>query len=214
MNSQTLGERQRKVRQQFSREEDQIISDLVSQSGACRWSRIAGQLPGRTPRQCRERWVNYLSPEVRRSPLSSEEEDLLRNKVAEHGQVWARIASFFEGRTDVWLKHQYLKLMRRDIKTTTRGLALRAPTPNSDPAPPDEESDLDGGAFWLNDEPGQHDWSLSRWDFQAFGFECQGWVNNQIQYSLFSWRSGSEGHSIFHNSTDPILGNMMAFDIK
>jgi hypothetical protein len=122
--------------------------------------------------------MNYLSPEVRRTPLSLEEAELLRRKVAEHGQVWSRIATFFEGRTDVWLKLQYLKLLRRDRKAATKGFAVSTPTPN--PALPDEESDLDGGAYFLEDDPAQNDWSLSRWDFQSFEFESQCWVNSHI----------------------------------
>ena len=43
--------------------------------GAKKWSQIAAQLPGRTGKQCRERWHNHLNPDINKSKKWTEEED-------------------------------------------------------------------------------------------------------------------------------------------
>jgi hypothetical protein len=97
-------------------EEDHLIVSRVQEHGAKLWRVIAAGLPGRTARQFRERWVNYLSPNVRDAEGTIDEENLLRAKVAEYGQLWSRLVRFFVGRTNVVLKNHYRKRMRRDHK--------------------------------------------------------------------------------------------------
>lgn len=102
------------ARLRFTHEEDLIIMKLVSKHGAREWKIFETYLPGRTGRQIRERYINYLSPDTKRSGWTDEEDDLLRKKVREHGRKWSTIATFFSGRTDVTLKNRWLKLQRRD----------------------------------------------------------------------------------------------------
>jgi hypothetical protein len=42
-------------------EEHRLLEQLVKQFGTDRkWSIIASKIPGRTGKQCRERWLNHL----------------------------------------------------------------------------------------------------------------------------------------------------------
>lgn len=107
---------QRKVKAKFTEEEDKKIMDIVREQGARAWRRIAEQIPGRTARQCRERWMNYLSPDVKHSPWTLQEDELIMQKVGEMGQLWSKIAKHFPGRTDVTIKNRYMKLMRHEKK--------------------------------------------------------------------------------------------------
>lgn len=102
-----------KSKQKFTPEEDQIIIEQVNKNGQKGWRHIAEHLPGRTARQCRERWVNYLSPNVSRDPWKKDEDDLIVKLVSEHGQQWSKISSFFPLRTDVMLKNRWSYLKRR-----------------------------------------------------------------------------------------------------
>jgi hypothetical protein len=52
------------ARHKFTPEEDKVLRNLVAQFGKSDWAAIAQRLENRTPRQCRERWKHYLSPEV------------------------------------------------------------------------------------------------------------------------------------------------------
>jgi hypothetical protein len=87
--------------------EDILLRKLVSEIGENNWARIAAEMRNRNPRQCRERWFNYLSPNIRNVPWTDVEDALLVNKVKEYGQSWHRIAQFFPMRTDINIKNRY-----------------------------------------------------------------------------------------------------------
>jgi hypothetical protein len=53
-------------RELFSQEEDEKLKELYTRFGK-NWSRIAVQMPGRTPRACRDRWQFYLGGSILRA---------------------------------------------------------------------------------------------------------------------------------------------------
>jgi hypothetical protein len=69
-------------RLQFTSAEDAALVDLVHEIGLSDWDKISARLPGRNPRQCRDRWFNYLSPDVQNRPWTAEEEQRLLKKRA------------------------------------------------------------------------------------------------------------------------------------
>jgi hypothetical protein len=79
--------------------EDQRLRALVEQYGAKNWQEIASRMPGRNARQCRERWRNYVNPELNPSPWTPQEDNLLLRKFSECGKSWYKIASFFQNRS-------------------------------------------------------------------------------------------------------------------
>ena len=94
-------------RQLFTPAEDMQLCSLVACLGARNWDEIAKQMPGRTGRQCRDRYKNYLSPEISTIGWTYEEERLLAEKYAEFGPKWSKIAEFFQGRTGTALKNRW-----------------------------------------------------------------------------------------------------------
>lgn len=94
--------------------EDRILSELVSVFGNKKvdWQAI-GRSMGRTPRQCRDRYKNYLSCELERRGWTREEDELLRERVGEMGCHWARMTDYFPGRSDVSLKNRWRLLSHR-----------------------------------------------------------------------------------------------------
>lgn len=68
----------------------------------------------RNPRQCKDRWTNYLDNRINKKDFTPEENHFLLVKVEELGKKWRKIASLMHNRTDVSLKSQYRKLMRRN----------------------------------------------------------------------------------------------------
>jgi hypothetical protein len=115
--SQIKQERKRKT--VFTKEEDQIILDFVDKFGSSRWERIENLISTRTSRQCRERWKNFLSPNIVHKEWTSDEDLLLENLVSQNGRKWSNFVQFFPGRTDVLIKNRYSMLMRH-IKTGKR----------------------------------------------------------------------------------------------
>jgi Myb-like DNA-binding domain len=94
-------------------EEDQMILKLRHHYGP-KWAQIATHLPGRQGKQCRERFVNHLDPEVRKGEWSHEEETLLISLHQQHGNKWATICKHLPGRSDNDTKnHWYSNIQRR-----------------------------------------------------------------------------------------------------
>ena len=107
------------VRSKFTKTEDKELTKLVSLYGTNDWHGIADNLPGRNARQCKDRWFNYLSPNVSNAPWSSHEDELLIEKQAEFGAKWRQIAACFPSRTDVSVKNRW-RLLQRAAKRETR----------------------------------------------------------------------------------------------
>ena len=102
-------------KQKFSPDEDQRLIQLVSTYKAD-WKTIANLLGNnRNARQCRDRYVHYLSPTVNRGPWTDEEDQLLMQKYAELGSKWGLMSQCFNNRTDVQLKNRFNLLNRRNI---------------------------------------------------------------------------------------------------
>ena len=69
--------KQMAVKGPWAKEEDDVVTSLVGQYGPRRWSLIASNLPGRTGKQCRERWHNQLDPSIKKEAWSEEEDQIL-----------------------------------------------------------------------------------------------------------------------------------------
>lgn len=91
----------------FSKEEDEMLKRIVLKFGPKNWRLIASLMPGRTKRQCRDRYVNYLSPGFIRTQWSKEEDDLLAEKFILYGPKWAIIRQFFPQRTSNDIKNRF-----------------------------------------------------------------------------------------------------------
>jgi hypothetical protein len=94
-------------RRAFSGEEDAKLIELASQSGFLGWHTVAILLPGRSPRQCRERWIEYLRPEITVGPWTDDEDRLLLVQIARHGHRWTHIAQLLRNRSANDVKNRW-----------------------------------------------------------------------------------------------------------
>lgn len=117
-------------RSKFTQDEDARLISLVEKHGASAWHAISEKMPGRNPRQCKERWFSYLCPGIRTDPFTPEEDLLILSKYKEIGPKWVRMTQFFSGRTDTNLKNRYILLQRR----IRRGIPLHDAQPQTPPA--------------------------------------------------------------------------------
>ena len=68
------------------------VRRLVHEHGTRAWTTVAQQLPGRTGKQCRERWHNHLDHDIRKDAWSVDEDRRLIELHVEFGNKWADIA--------------------------------------------------------------------------------------------------------------------------
>ena len=95
------------TRRKFTNEEDDLIRKLVAEHGEYCWHLVAMKIPGRTPRQCRERYNNNLKPDFITSEWTYEEDASLYMKYLEFGPQWTKISQFFQGRSPATIKNRW-----------------------------------------------------------------------------------------------------------
>ncbi|KAJ2847175.1 hypothetical protein GGI22_006052, partial [Coemansia erecta] len=80
------------------------------------WPRIAMLVPGRTNKSCRKRWFHSLDPSLHKGPWTQEEDDLLRERVAQYPSQWSRVAEGITGRTDDQCAKRWRESLDPDIE--------------------------------------------------------------------------------------------------
>ena len=105
-----------RIRRVFLKTEDELLKKLILSQTITNWNYISEFLPGRTARQCRERWKNYLSPTLNQKEWNKEEDDLLIDLIQQHGLKWSKIQTFFENRSYSNIKNRYYSNLKNKIK--------------------------------------------------------------------------------------------------
>ncbi|KAM3147151.1 hypothetical protein pb186bvf_000867 [Paramecium bursaria] len=130
----------RKMRQRIQRfnlnkfpwvkEEDEILFNIVRYSQTVdgqiksnkqiRWNNVSEELRLctksqhiRSPRQCRERWINNLNPKLNKMPWTQYELKILMEEVEQVGRQWALIAKKLN-RNEHMVKNKYNSIKRQE----------------------------------------------------------------------------------------------------
>lgn len=103
-------------RKLFTKKEDQLLTIAAIKYNQESWSKIAQSVPGKTPKQCRDRWVNYLQPPLNLGPWSDSEDKLLVSLVNKYGTHWTKMKTSFPSRSTNSIKNRWYWLYKNHIK--------------------------------------------------------------------------------------------------
>jgi hypothetical protein len=159
------------ARQKFIQREDDQLRELVAELGENNWADVAARLGTRSARQCRERYRNYLSPNLLNGQWTEAEDTLLIEKHSEFGAKWSTIVSFFPTRSEVNIKNRWTQLSSKsnrdhDLEQEKFQViknfetVITAPEPLATPKPKkDDGPDFDRmydmvGIDWVPGSPG------------------------------------------------------------
>ncbi|OHT16487.1 hypothetical protein TRFO_41821 [Tritrichomonas foetus] len=93
-------------------DEDNLLKMLVKKEGTNNWSLIAQSINGRTGKQCRERWLNQLRPELTKNNWTPQEDAILIHQQQIHGNMWTKIAQYLPGRSPNNVKNRWSWISR------------------------------------------------------------------------------------------------------
>jgi hypothetical protein len=114
-------------RRLFTSEEDALLCRLMFERHFSTWIEVAAYLPGRSARQCRDRWANYLCPYNKNAAWTEDEDALLVEKVKELGCRWTTIAKSFDGRSENNVKNRWYTHLKPKVEEGVHEQALIPP---------------------------------------------------------------------------------------
>lgn len=130
-----LYQKQKHTKAKFTREEDKKLTEICMNQKVKDWNLIAKFFFGRNARQVRERWENYLSPDVNNGPWSEEEDKILLQKYAEVGSKWSFISRYLPRRTNTSCKNRWIQIERVKKRTEIFSNALKTTPPGMEQLP-------------------------------------------------------------------------------
>lgn len=105
------------TRKKFTELDDIKLIQIVNQMEKPDWKEISNLMIKWTPRQCRDRYNNYLSPKVQNKKWTKEEDQVLLEKYSIYGPKWSFLTQFFKNRAAVNIKNHYAKLFLKKEKS-------------------------------------------------------------------------------------------------
>lgn len=97
----------------FTKDEDKKIKQLVEIFGTKHWDLVAQFMNGRTAKQCRDRYSNYLIPGYFQGDWTAEEDSLLIKLYIENGPKWSIIQKSFPQRSANTIKNRWYYFLRK-----------------------------------------------------------------------------------------------------
>lgn len=147
------------VKGHWSFEEDSTLEQMVLQ-GCHSWGEVAAHIPGRTAKQCRERWRNHLDPSINKSPFTMEEDNIIQEGFEKMGNRWTQIAELLPGRTEDAVKLRW-KALNPNQKVKAKpgrpklmpGMTVNKQRSTAPPTPDDVAATLMNGPITMPEMP-------------------------------------------------------------
>jgi hypothetical protein len=108
------------------KKEDQLLVQSVSSCRSKKWKQISINFSKvaktkKTSKQCRDRWLNYLSPKVNKSSKKKDDINNVFDLQMRLGNNWTRIAERMPGWGPNTLKNHFYTTIRRNLRRFNKG---------------------------------------------------------------------------------------------
>lgn len=105
-------------------EEDKKVLALVQKIGK-KWTEISQQMPTRTGKQIRDRYINSLEPSINKSRFTDEEDRKIISLLKKYGKAWSGIASELPGRTADMIKNRFYCTLKYYLQDERNFLGMK-----------------------------------------------------------------------------------------
>jgi len=111
------GTKEKKKMGKWTKEEDDILKELVLVYGGKSWKKVAEHIKGRTEIQCLHRWTKILQPGLVKGPWTIQEDRKLISWVKKFGpQKWSQCSEFIKGRSDKQCRERWFNCLNPKVK--------------------------------------------------------------------------------------------------
>ena len=107
-------------RVRFTDEEDRLLLSAVRKTESHDWTLISSYIPGKTAKQCRDRYNHHLKDQGSNSGWTEHEDRIILDMYRVLGSKWKQISSQLPGRTNTNVKNRWQVLSRIQRKTSSQ----------------------------------------------------------------------------------------------
>lgn len=98
----------------WTADEDRMLTSYVNFYGSASFIECSKLIPGRTNKQCRERWFNVLDPRMFKGDWNLEEDYLIFRLYSLFGGKWVKFMPYFSGvRAENTIKNRFYSTIRK-----------------------------------------------------------------------------------------------------
>jgi len=102
------------ARNYWTPDEDRKLQELIEAHGP-RWSFIGEKIGLKSCKQVRDRYLNFLRPNINSGPFTAEEDNSLMYLFEKLGKKWKMIADNMTGRTEIQVKNRYYRHLKKTM---------------------------------------------------------------------------------------------------
>ena len=96
--------------------EDDQLFQAIKELGTNKWMECPKYVPTRTAKQCRDRYINVLKPELKKTMFEEWEDMVIIQKHSILGNKWSRIASSLPGRSPNDVKNRWYSRLLNETR--------------------------------------------------------------------------------------------------
>jgi len=96
-------------------QEDQKLIEWIKKEGPQSWTKCANKIFGRSGKQCRERYLNILSPKIKKGFWTAVEDYNIFQAYNQYGSKWSHISAALPGRSENSVKNRFYSTLRKHL---------------------------------------------------------------------------------------------------